>query len=298
MGPSQNPFKSQQGELEYRQAYDAMMAYFPEPYETIDIPGSYGSTHLVVSGPPDAPALVLLHGGRASLTMWSRNLADLRQAHRVYAVDIIGQPGKSRANAKFQKRADLVPWFTELLDALHLARPNLVGQSYGGWFALAFALQRPERVNKLALISPAACFMPLSFQHMLQGARMFFFPSRAAMRSFKLWETYLPNLQCPQNRAFFEAKLEQLTLGFQHFRCQGEANPGIFSDQELRGLKAPTLLLIGEQEVIYNPVASIERAQRLVPTLEARLIPEASHDLAYFQARTVDELILKFLKEG
>jgi pimeloyl-ACP methyl ester carboxylesterase len=127
---------------------------------------------------------------------------------------------------------------------------------------------------------------------------MFFFPSRAAMRSFKLWETYRPNLEDPQNRAFFEAKLEQLTLGFKHFRCQGEANPGIFTDQELRGLQAPTLLLVGEQEVIYDPAASIARAQRLVPSLEARLIPAASHDLAYFQARTVDELILKFLKGG
>jgi pimeloyl-ACP methyl ester carboxylesterase len=292
------PFKSKQGEVEYLAAYDAMMAYFPAPYESMDIQGTYGCTHLVVSGPKDAQALVLLHGGRASLTMWSKNMADLGQEYRVYAVDIIGQPGKSIANPKFQKRDDLIPWFTEILDTLNISKPNLVGQSYGGWFALAFALHRPERVNKIALISPAACFLPLNFQHMLQGARMFFFPSRAAMRSFKLWETYLPNIQNPQNLAFFEAKLEQLYLGFKHYRCQGEANPDIFSDQELRSLKVPTLLLIGEQEVIYNPVASIERACRLIPTLEARLIPEASHDLAYFQACTVDELILNFLKGG
>jgi pimeloyl-ACP methyl ester carboxylesterase len=230
--------------------------------------------------------------------MWSRNMTDLSREHRVYAVDIIGQPGKSIANPKFQKRDDLIPWFSELLDTLNITKPNLVGQSYGGWFALAYALRRPERVNKIALISPAACFLPLNFQHMLQGCRMFFFPSRAAMRNFKLWETYLPNIQDPQNRAFFEAKLEQLYLGFKYYRCQGEANPNIFSDQELRNLKVPTLLLIGEQEVIYNPVASIERARRLIPTLEARLIPEASHDLAYFQAGTVDELILKFLNDG
>jgi pimeloyl-ACP methyl ester carboxylesterase len=292
------PFKSKQGQTEYLAAYDAMMAYWPVPYESMDIPGHYGCTHLVVSGPNDAPALVLLHGGRASLTMWSANVSDLSREHRVYAVDIIGQPGKSVAAKTFQKREDLIPWFSELLDVLKISNANLVGQSYGGWFALAFALSKPERVNKIALISPAACFMPLNFQHAMRGARMFFFPSRAAMRSFKLWETYPKNIEDPQNRAFFEAKLEQLYLGFKHYRCQGELNPDIFSDDELRALKAPLLLLIGQQEVIYDPAKSIDRARRLIPTIEARLIPEASHDLAYFQAEAVDELVLDFFKEG
>jgi pimeloyl-ACP methyl ester carboxylesterase len=291
------PFKSKAGEAEYLAAYDQMMAYWPVPYESCDIPGRYGCTHLVASGPKDAPALVLLHGGRASLTMWSANVADLSQKYRVYAVDIIGQPGKSIASPAFKRRADLIPWFSELLDALKLSKANLIGQSYGGWFALSYALSQPDRVGKLALISPAACFLPLNIQHALMGARMFFFPSRPAMRSFKLWETYPKNIEDPKNRAFFEAKLEQLYLGFKHFRCQGEATPDTFSDEALKGLKVPTLLLIGQQEVIYDPVKSIERARKLIPSIQASLIPNASHDLAYFQANSVDKLILDFLKD-
>ena len=291
------PFKSKKGEAENLATYDAMLQYWPVPYESFDIPGTYGCTHLVASGPNEAPALVLLHGGRASLTMWSANMGDLSQEYRVYAIDIIGQPGKSIPNTTFKKRDDLIPWFIELLDALQIQKASLVGQSYGGWFALNFALHMPERVNKIALISPAACFLPLNWQHMLRGATMFFFPSRLAMRSFKLWETYPPNIQSPENRAFFNAKLEQLYLGFKHFRCQGEANPDIFSDDELRGLQAPTLLLIGQQEVIYDPVASIERARRLIPHIEASLVPNASHDLSSFQARIVDERVLGFLKD-
>jgi pimeloyl-ACP methyl ester carboxylesterase len=292
------PFKSKKGEKEYLAAYETMMAYWPLPYESMDIPGYYGCTHLVVSGPKDAPALVLLHGGRASLTMWSANVGDFSRDYRVYAVDIIGQPGKSIADRTFKKREDLIPWFSELLDALDISKADLVGQSYGGWFSMAYALHQPERVDKIALVSPAACFLPLNFQHALKGARMFFFPSRSAMRSFKLWETYPKNIEDPENRAFFEAKLEQLYLGFKHFRCQGEATPDIFTDDELKGLKAPILLLIGQQEVIYDPVGSIERARRLIPTIQAHLIPEASHDLAYFQAKTVNELVLGFLKDG
>jgi pimeloyl-ACP methyl ester carboxylesterase len=297
MNSSPYPFKSQKGKDDYLAAYDTMMKYWPVPCETIDVPGYYGSTHLVVSGPKEAPALVLLHGGRASLTMWSANVADLSRDYRVYAVDIIGQPGKSIPNKTLKKRDDLIPWFTQLLDELKISKANLVGQSYGGWFALNYALHKPERVNKIALISPAACFLPLNWQHALRGAGMFFFPSRQAMRSFKLWETYPQNIQSPENLAFFNDKLEQLYLGFKHFRCRGEANPDIFFDDELRGLKTPILLLIGRQEVIYDPAASIERARRLISHIEADLIPDASHDLSYFQAGIVDERILDFLKD-
>ena len=126
---------------------------------------------------------------------------------------------------------------------------------------------------------------------------MFFVPSRTAMKSFKRWETYPENLKNPENLAFYNAKVEQLYLGTKHFRCQGEANPDIFSDDELRSVQAPTLLLIGQQEVIYDPAASVERARKLIPHIEADLIPNARHDLAYFQANLVDKRILEFLKD-
>jgi pimeloyl-ACP methyl ester carboxylesterase len=292
-----SPFKSPTGEAEYMAAYDVMMKYWPVPYEAIDLPGYYGCTHLVASGPKDAPPLVLLHGGRASLTMWSANVGDLSHGYRVYAIDIMGQPGKSIPDKTFKRRDDLIPWFTEVLDALQISSASLVGQSYGGWFTLNYALHQPERVNKIVLLSPAASFLPLNWQHMLRGSAMFFFPSRSAMRSFKLWETYPQNIKRPEQLAFFDAKVEQLYLGFKHFRCQGEANPDTFPEAALRRVQTPTLLLIGQQEVIYDPQASVERARKLMPHLEAQLVPEASHDMTYFQAKVVNERILKFLKD-
>ena len=294
-----SPFKSPKGEAEYLAAYETMMRYWPVPYESIDLTGYYGCTHLVVSGPPagDAPALVLLHGGRASLTMWARNVGDLSRDYRVYAIDVMGQPSKSIPDKTFKTRDDLIPWFTGVLDALKVSKASLVGQSYGGWFTLNYAIHVPERVNKIVLLSPAACFRPLNLQHMLRGSLMFFFPSRWAMKRFKRWETCQENLKNPENLAFDRDKVEQMYLGFRYFRCQGEANPDIFSDDELRSVPVPTLLLIGQEEVIYDPVASVERARKLIPHLEADLIPQASHDLAYYQAKVVDERILRFLED-
>jgi len=132
-------FRSPEGEARYLAAYDTLMRYWPVPYEAFDIPGQFGCTHLVASGPKDAPVLILLHGARATLTMWSANIVDLSQGYRVYAIDIMGQPGKTIPNPSFTKRADLIPWFTELLDKLTIDKPTLIGQSYGGWFTLYYA---------------------------------------------------------------------------------------------------------------------------------------------------------------
>jgi pimeloyl-ACP methyl ester carboxylesterase len=295
MNNKSSSFKTPQDEAEFMAVYDALMKHWPVPYETFDIPGRFGCTHVVASGPKDAPALMLLHGAHATVSMWSANAADLSRDFRLYAVDLMGQPGKSIPSASFARREDLIPWFTELLDALKIARPSLVGQSYGGWFSLNYAIHVPDRVNKLVLLSPAACFLPLNTQHDLRGAFMYFFPARLTVRSFKLWETYTQNINNPENLSLFNAKVELLYQGLKYFRMQGEKNPDVFTDDHLRSLQAPTLLLIGQQEVIYDPAASLERARRLIPHIEAGLIPDASHDMSYFQARAVDEHILNFL---
>ncbi len=55
-------FKTPEGEAAYLAAYDAAMKLWPVPYEEIEIPSRFGMTHVVTSGPKDAPPLVLLHG--------------------------------------------------------------------------------------------------------------------------------------------------------------------------------------------------------------------------------------------
>ena len=64
-------FKTFEGETAFLAAYEAAMKLWPVPYEAIEIPTRFGMTHIVTSGPKDAPPLVLLHGYMVTLTMWS-----------------------------------------------------------------------------------------------------------------------------------------------------------------------------------------------------------------------------------
>jgi hypothetical protein len=62
-----------------------------------------------------------------TLTMWVPNLSRLSKSHRVCAIDVMGQPGKSMPSEPMRNAADHVEWSTAVLDALHLDTPHRKG---------------------------------------------------------------------------------------------------------------------------------------------------------------------------
>jgi pimeloyl-ACP methyl ester carboxylesterase len=289
-------FKTPEGEAAYLAAYDAAMKLWPVPYEEIEIPGRFGITHVVVCGPEDAPPLVLLHGYMVTLAMWSPNIADFSKGYRVYAIDVMGQPSKSIPGEPMREVSDFVAWLSETLDGLGLDRISLVGMSYGGWLALNFAMTAPERVRKLVLLSPAASFQPLVRQFSLRGMLMGFFPTRLTADSLMGWMGFKDTPGDTDTRIL----LDLFYLGVKHFRLSPETMrlmPGVFSDNELRALHVPVLLLIGEKEVIYDAAKALARARQLVPNFEGELVPQSSHDMCSSQHEIVDARVLDFLND-
>jgi pimeloyl-ACP methyl ester carboxylesterase len=90
---------------------------------------------------------------------------------------------------------------------------------------------------------------------------------------------------------------DQFYLGVKHFRIpRARIAPTAFSDDELRSVRVPTLLLIGRQEVLYEPGAALDRARKLIPRLQGNLVPFASHGMCSSQHQLVDDRVLDFLK--
>lgn len=158
----QSIFKSPQGEAAYMAAYDGALEKWPVPYETKYVPTAYGDTHMIISGPEDGEPLMLIHGGDSDATIWSHIIADLARSYRVYALDVIGYAGKSKAVKGMTSRGDLAEWLTDVLDALGIEKTYMAGWSMGGYLTTNYALERPERLKKIVLIAPAATFLPFS----------------------------------------------------------------------------------------------------------------------------------------
>jgi pimeloyl-ACP methyl ester carboxylesterase len=292
-------FKTPEGEVTYLAAYEAAMDLWPVLYEEIEISTRFGITHVVTSGPKDAPPLVLLHGMSMTLTMWSPNVADFSKDYRVFAIDMMGQPGKSipTYDDPIRDVADFMLWLHETLNGLKLARISLVGMSYGGWVALNFAMTEPERVHKLVILSPAGSFQPIVKQFMLRGMLMSMIPIRFTSDSFMGWMGIKDTPGDPVSRRL----LDLFYLGVKHFRMPPETAfimPAVFSDEELRALQVPVLLLIGDGEVIYDAVKTLARARRLLPNFEGDLVPGSKHNMCGSHYQIVDARVLDFLNEN
>ena len=142
---------------------------------------------MVVCGPKDAPPLVLLHGYMATSTMWSTNIADFSKDHRVYAVDVMGQPSKSIPDEPICNTADFVSWLTATLDGLRLDRVSLVGMSL--WRLAGSQLRRRRTrsgFGSLCCCRPAE-LLPMVRQFTVRGMLMVLFPTRLTVNSFFRW---------------------------------------------------------------------------------------------------------------
>src|SRR5262249_35855186 len=261
--PQPSPFKTAEGRAAFLSAYDSAMELWPVRYEELDLPSRFGMTHVVISGPKEAPPLVLLHGYTATLIMWTPYIVDFSKDYRIYAIDTMGQPNRSIPNEPIRNAADYVAWLIATLDALHLDCVSVAGVSHGGWLGLRLAAAAPERVQKLVLLSSGG-LLPISRQFILHGMLMMLFPTRFSVNAFMRWAGFGSTLDDPN----VQRMVELMHLGMKHFQMPPEmlrvaAAP--LSDDELRELRAAVLVLMGDHEVLCDPAAALARARRLIP---------------------------------
>lgn len=108
--PSIDQFASTDTGEAFHRAYDAVLAKWPDGTVPMALESDYGTTHINACGPQDGAPVILLPGGGATSTVWFGNVSALSAHNRVYAVDLIGEAGRSIPRGKPVKTID------ELLD--------------------------------------------------------------------------------------------------------------------------------------------------------------------------------------
>lgn len=129
----------------------AMTVTTEQPGSTIDVNGIATNFHEAGSGDP----VLLLHGsgpGVSAWANWQHTIPVLAKRHRVLAPDLVGF-GNTERPADIRYAAQT--WFDHVwgfLDAMEIERTSVVGNSLGGFLALAMAIKRPERLNRMVLM--------------------------------------------------------------------------------------------------------------------------------------------------
>ncbi|MCW3070849.1 MAG: peptidase family [Bacteroidetes bacterium] len=284
-------FKTKEGEKRYLEAYSKSLALWPVKYSEVDLKTSFGKAHVIISGPERGNPLVLLHGMNASSTMWYPNVKELSATNRIYAIDFIAEPGKSVLRKDIKTNEDLVKWYDEVFEKLHLKKMDIVAASRGGWIALQLAMHSRKKINHIVLLSPAQSFIQVKPKKSV--LKNFFFsmrPERKNLRStLKTLSYNVDKLEAP----FVE----------QYYLCQenmkmdaGFLKMDVYSDKELQSLKMPVMVLIGDHD-IFNNSKSTDRAKELISNVETAIIKRSGHFVSFDQPVIVDEQILTFLQK-
>jgi pimeloyl-ACP methyl ester carboxylesterase len=291
-------FTSPRGEADVMRAYQTVMDAWPVEYDELTIATSFGGTHVIASGPRNAPPLVLIHALFATAAAWYRNVETLSSSHRTYCVDVIGEANKSRPSRPIASMDDFLQWFTELIDGLGIDTLCLVGNSYGGFTGAYYAMKLPERVHKLVLIGPASTI------HSMNPFMWRMFLPKGIYQT----APWLPGLERTMRSSvdWMHAGLapdpvwEPLFYeSMKHGRLINRVFPRVFSKDELATIQAPVLLVLGQKEVIYGDVRSaIEAGRELMPDAKVALIPRAHHITAVAQPELVNEQLMRFFADA
>ncbi|WP_304455144.1 alpha/beta fold hydrolase [Nocardiopsis sp. YSL2] len=260
-------YTSPAGERELREHYLRALRAWPVPAEHLRVSTGLGETFVVACGPRDAPPVVLLHGSGANAAAWVGDIAALARGARVYAVDLIGEPGLSApSRPPLAGRAHL-RWLEEVLDGLALTDTAVVGMSLGGWMALELATGRPGRVRRLGLLCPGGLGRQRTGRILGATALRALGPwgKRRAVRA-------MTGLSAPEDRPVLEA----VERTFARFRPRTERLPR-FCDEALGALAMPVLAIVGERDLMFDSAESAARLRACVAHAQVRVLPGAGH---------------------
>ena len=230
-------------------------------------------------GPDDAPVLILLHGFTFSLESWNGWAGQLDDEYRIVRYDLLGHgltgPDPQQRYSPHERSAFL----GEVMDALDIEEASLAGNSLGGLVAWRFAVENPDRVDRLILVDSGAFSIngvtdepvqaPLPVAMALRSAPDFFIDQIIAMTFAD------PSVISEDRRAGIADMM------------RAEGNGDAFVDHinefvlpdprpELARLNTPTLVMWGGRDVLIDPA----QAQMIVdaaPQAELVMFDDLGH---------------------
>ena len=286
-----NVYATPEAKAEHMQLYDERMLQWPSAYEDIYVDTSYGKVHVIVSGPEDAPPVLLLNAAAMSAWSWLYNIEVLNPQYRTYAIDTIGEVGKSelsnpnRYPANGKEYADL---YVEIAEAVGVEKSYVVGASFGGFIATNYALYYPEKVEKLALLGPMG-ITPETMKTAIRIMGTQFFPLGPIQKSTARWALGDDPYVQDQAGEWFQIVLTKT--------APKEARPVTFTSEQLESMQIPVLLVIGTRDALTGDPEAVKELANHTPGIQIEVL-DSGHLIGAEQKERVNELVQAFFSNN
>ena len=272
--PQVGHFRDQAGRGRFLDAYRRCLAALPPVAETIDVPTSFGTVRVYRFDGAGGRPVLLLPGRNACTPMWAENLPGLLRHRSVYTVDLLGEPGLSVQQRPIAGSEDQAQWFGEMLAGLGLDAPHLMGVSFGGWTATNVAIRRPGKVASLTLLDPAVTFAPIAVRMVLASIPLAVPVTPDRYRRWVL--RWIAGGAAVDESDPVAALIDSGTSDF----VLSQPLPERFTDDQLRRLDLPVLVVLAGRSVIHDARRAAVAARKLLPQGRVELWQDASHAIS------------------
>jgi len=288
-------FKNEKAKKRVLDTYDQLLDRWNVDKEEIDVSTTYGATHIILCGDKNKPPLVLFHGvGDNSALMWLYNAQSLARHFRVFAIDTIGGPGKSRPNENYNKSFNDIQWIDEVLAGLKLDRVYMAGVSNGAYLTQYYGLHRPERVIKMICMAGT---VPVGEGSPLKTMMKIFLPE--ALFPTKGNVQRLLRKLSGANSAVFTGNpvvmehYQYLLKGFNNMSMRFHKLER-FDAGQVASIRPKTLYLMGEAD----PFARLGGKACLEDQgMNARFFPEVGHGINHEISEEINRILVEWLLE-
>jgi pimeloyl-ACP methyl ester carboxylesterase len=265
-------------------AYERAFALWPQPCEELDIETATATTrvHAYRPHPGGDPVVLLSAFNTAGLYP---HVAALAGDGPVYGIDMPGDANPSVARALMTPPASCAAWLDELLAQLSDCRAHLVGFSFGGWMAMNQAIRAPGRVASITLLGPAGLTK--------LDARFWWWFSISGLATLTPMPLRRRLARWLDSPAMLEPELMTLMwAGTRGYHAEPKF-PGVLTDDELRAIDVPVLLVAGARSALITPADARARGS-LMPHAEVAIVP-GSHG-GFSRIDELNDRIAAFIK--
>ncbi|MGW0432151.1 alpha/beta fold hydrolase [Micromonospora sp. NPDC003197] len=250
----------------------------------IDVDGV--RTRLVTAGDPAKPALVFLHGTGGHWEAFSRIIGPLSEHFHCIAYDMVGNGFSSKPDHPYEIPV-YVAHLNGVLDHLGVDKTSLIGSSLGSWVAARFALDHPERTERIVLNSPAGLVASAENMARIKRQRTKAV-SEADWDSMKAIFNHL--IADERNRiddlialrlAVYRREDTRATLAhLLTLQESGVRERNLITEEQWRSIKAPALVVAaGADYAEYTNTA--RRILTMLPNGEVLEMPQVAHWAAF-----------------
>jgi N-formylmaleamate deformylase len=238
----------------------------------------------------DKPPVVLLHGLMTSGACWIPLARMLEEGYDVVMPDSRGH-GNSSAPSRGYNYDNLASDVLNLIEALRLANPVLIGHSMGGMTAAVAASQNPKQLRGLVLADPA--FLTLQRQREVYESDVAAQHRQVLKRSREDFLADIRTRQSHRSQELIELFVQaRFQTSIDAFEILTPPNPDY--RHLVVSLNVPSLLVIGEGGSVVSPVVAAELAG-LNHFLKVVQIKDAGHGIPFDQPERFSDVIKSFL---